>query len=421
MTAAVSTSIERIVVVGAGECGAATAVGLRSNGFQGAVTLLGDEVTAPYERPPLSKQMLTGAESTGAKIVLTAERCAALGISFVGDAKVRRIDGAERVAVLSDGEQIHYDRLVLTTGARVRPLAVPGGDVALMLRTIDDAIILRSRLQPGARVVVIGGGLIGLELAASATQLGCTVTVVEAAERAMARGVPARLAEILTARHAAEGVAVLCGASVEQVDTSGSTHVVVLTNGSTINCDLVVAGVGVVPNVELAAHAGLRIDNGIRVDAELRTSDPHIFAAGDCCSFPHRLFGGRRMRLETWRNAYDQAKVAAQTVLGRPAVYDAVPWFWSDQYDLGLQVAGMPDEADRSIVRTRRDGGVVEFGLAADGRIVSAAGLGPGTSVARDVRGAELLIANEIEPDPIALADPDVTLKSLATLHHAVR
>jgi 3-phenylpropionate/trans-cinnamate dioxygenase ferredoxin reductase component len=421
MVAEVSGAIEQIIVVGAGECGAATAVALRDNGFTGAITLIGEELGAPYERPPLSKQTLTDTHATAPKVVLSRERCAELNIACLNGVAVVELDRLGQTVLLSDGTRLSYDRLVLATGSRVRPLDIEGGDAALLLRTFDDAVALKARLQPGAHVVIVGGGLIGLELASSARQLGCTVTVIEFAERVLSRAVPQGITDVIVNRHLAEHVDIRVGVGVQRIEVAGGEHRVVLSDGTAVSCDAVVAGIGVVPNVELAAAAGLAIDNGIRVDAQLQTSDEAIFAAGDCCSFPHPLFGGRRLRLETWRNAYDQARVVARTVLGHPDVFGAIPWFWSDQYDLGLQIAGMPDAAVEIVVRRRLDGGRVEFGLDGAGRIVSAAGVGPGTSVARDVRGAEGLIAREVRPDRSQLANPEVSVKSLAVMHHAHR
>jgi len=404
--------VERIVVVGAGECGTRAASALRERGFDGPITMIGDESHAAYERPPLSKSALVE-DQLEPVTVLTPERLKVLDVEMMTATTVRSLDRDRTVAVLSDGREMSYDRLLLATGARARLLPIDGGELALTLRTIDDAMALRAGLGPGRSIAVIGAGFIGLEVAASARQLGCAVTVLEVAPRALGRAVPAEVADILAKRHAEEGVELLCGVVPTDISESdGRFSVGVEGFDQPITVDLVVAGVGATPNVELAQASGLTCDNGIAVDDRLRTDDPAVFAAGDCCSFPHPLFGGRRIRLESWRNAHDQAVVAAANMLGGDEQHAAVPWFWSDQYDLGLQLAGLADEAARVVVRDRGDGTEIRFGLAADGRLVVASGVGPGTSIAADIRVAEMLIAARNRPDPEALADPSVLLKS---------
>ena len=293
------------------------------------------------------------------------------------------------------------------------PSGIIGGERALTLRTFPEALKLRSLLVPRARLIVVGAGFIGLELAASARQRGCQVTVIELAERVMSRLVPAGVAERIAQRHRAAGVEVHCGAGISRIDVSSSGYRVVLDSGEVFVCDLVVAGVGAVPNVELAATAGLSIENGIRVDETLATSDPAIYAAGDCCSFPHPAYGGRRVRLEAWRNAQDQAATVAGNLLGHRRPYDAVPWFWSDQYELGLQIAGLPDSATTEVVRLREDGGLIHFGLDGSMALVAASGIAKGTGIARDIRLCQTLISRRIALGPPELADPTVPLKSL--------
>jgi 3-phenylpropionate/trans-cinnamate dioxygenase ferredoxin reductase component len=408
-----------VVIVGAGECGAAAALGLRARGFAGAITLVGAETSPPYERPPLSKQALTDATSSEPVTVLTAQRCRELDVTLLLGVRAVSIDRLAKRVELSDGSLSAYHHLVLATGARARQLPFDGADSAITLRTLEDAAVLRDRLVPAARVGVIGGGLIGLELAASARQRRCDVTVIEFAESVMSRAVPPAIAQRFATRHREACVDLRCGVGVVNVAHDGAAYAVSLSDGSRLTLDVLIAGVGSVPNTELAAEAGLEIDNGIKVDSHLRTSDPSIFAIGDCCSFPHPLFNGRRIRLETWRNAHDQARVVAATLTGYDTVYDVVPWFWSDQYELGLQVAGMPDEAAAVATRSRPDGGLIEFGLTTDGRLISAAGVGTGTSIAKEIRLAEMLIAASARPDPVALADPSVNLKSFVAKRSA--
>jgi 3-phenylpropionate/trans-cinnamate dioxygenase ferredoxin reductase component len=398
-----------IVIAGAGACGGRAAAALREEGFTGSVTLIGDEAEPPYERPPLSKAALV-ADHPSTSTLYDAARLAELEITFIGGAAVCAIDRDCAEVVLADGTAHRYDRLLLATGARPRPLAVPGGEHALVLRTTADAARLRAALVPGAHVGVVGGGFIGLEVAASARARGCRVTVVEIAPSVMGRVVPPELAAIMAARHLAAGVELCCGVGIERIESEPAR--IVLEDGRTVVADVVVAGVGALPNTALAETAGLEVDNGIAVDRCLRTSDASIFAAGDCCSFPHPVY--RRIRLEAWRNAIDQAEVVARNLLGANEAYERIPWFWSDQYELGLHIAGLPSAATEEVLRVRPDGAVLRFGLDADGRLVAASAVAEGTGIAKDIRLAELLIAGGARPDPALLADPAASLKALS-------
>jgi 3-phenylpropionate/trans-cinnamate dioxygenase ferredoxin reductase subunit len=415
--------IDRIVVVGAGECGARAVAALRDRGFQGGITLVGDEVHAPYERPPLSKAALLDDDEPSPVTVATTEGMAELAVDFRPGETAASIDRAGRSIELGDGQRIGYDRLLLAVGASARRLPIDGGHLALTLRTFDDAVALRARFGPGRRVVIIGAGLIGLELAAAASAKGCEVTVLEVAPRPLGRIVPSPIADVIAARHADAGVDLRCGVVIDRLESSASgTRVIVgAPEGPlAIEADVVVAGIGSSPNVALAESAGLDIENGIAVDATLATSDPAIFAAGDCCSFPHIGFGGQRVRIESWRNALDQGDFVAASLLGVPEPFVTIPWFWSDQYDLGLQVAGLPPLAVVEVVRRRSDGVEIRFGCDADGAIVSAGGVAPGTGVAKDIAVAQRLIATRARPEPALLADTDVSLKSLLATAQAV-
>lgn len=398
------TSVPGIVVVGDGECGTRAVFELRSAGWSGPITLVGAEAGFPYERPPLSKSVLAGGPPVPA---CDAARLRDADVGLVPGVAATDIDRDGHELVLADGRRIAYERMLLATGATPRRL--PGCAGAHHLRSLDDALAVRDRLRPGARIGVIGGGFIGLELAAAAVERGCAVTVVELAARLLSRAVPADVAQVVAARHRRAGVDVRCGTGVARL-TSGEVE---LTGGDHVECDTVVVGIGALPETSLAEKAGLVVDDGVRVDDRLRTSDPDILAAGDCCSFPHPLYDGRRIRLEAWRNAHDQAAVAARNLLGADEPYAAVPWFWSDQYDLTLQIAGLPDAATSEAVRLRPDGVEVRFGLGPDGRVLSAAAIGPGNAVAKDIRLAEMLIAARAAPGPAALADPTVGLKAL--------
>lgn len=405
---------DSIVIIGAGECGARTALALREQGFAGRVTLLGSEPHLPYERPPLSKDVLTGEEGPFRREIATEQQLSEAGIIFLHSSNAESIDRAGRKIILGDGTALAYGRLLLATGASPRRLPLADGSRhTAYLRTYDDAVAIRAHLASRKSIVIIGGGFIGLEIAASARKLGCDVTIIEGLERILMRGVPAEIAGVIHAEHQRNGVRILTGTGVSGIEDDGDAARLTLTTGETIDAGLVIIGIGAIPNIALAEAAGLAIDNGISVDAHLRTSDPQIFAAGDCASFPCALYDDKRIRLEAWRNTHDQAKVAAANLLGGVESLSAVPWFWSDQYDLGLQVAGLAGEGATTVRRDLGDGAFILFSLAADGRLVAASGIGPGNSVARDVRIAEMLIGKRAHPDPAQLAAPETKLKAL--------
>lgn len=405
-----------MVIVGAGEAGARAAITLREVGWRGPITLIGDEMEPPYERPPLSKTVITSVHEPTPTAICDRERLAEERITFLGGAAAAEIDRVAHEVRLADGRSLPYERLLIATGARPRRLDIPGCAVLLYLRSFADAQYLRARLRPGIRVGVIGGGFIGLELAASATARGCTVTVVELASRVMARAVPEAVASIIAARHEEAGVRLLCGVSVKRIEASDGASRIVLSTGASVDCDVAIAGIGAVPDTRLAEAAGLEIENGICVDSTMKTSDPTIFAAGDCCSFPHPLFGNRRVRLEAWRNAKDQGGLAARNMLGAEAEYATPPWFWSDQYELCLQIAGLPDAGETEVLRRREDGVEIHFGLDGVGRLVAASGVGQGNAVAKDIRLAEMLITRRSAPDRAMLSDPSIGLKKLLSM-----
>ena len=403
-----------MVIVGAGEAGTRAAFALREAGCEGPVTLIGEEPHLPYERPPLSKEGLV-AERLAAKLIADDARLAAAGIEHRRGLRVAAIDRNRRRVVAEGGEELGYDRLLLATGATPRRLIRDGADIphVAYLRSYDDAARLRSRLGPGARLIVIGGGFIGLELAASARALGADATVIEMLPRLLARAVPAEIAAVVAGRHATAGTTVVTGAAIETIETAPDAVRVMLGDGRRIEGDLLVAGIGAVPSTALAAAAGLAIDNGIAVDDRLATADPNIFAAGDCCSFPLAVYGGRRVRLESWRCAQDHGNTAARTMLGGAEPHAAVPWFWSDQYDLTLQIAGLADMGRATVRRDLGDGAFILFHLADDGRLVAASGIGAGNAVGRDIRIAEMLIGRGARPNPAVLGHPETRLKAL--------
>jgi 3-phenylpropionate/trans-cinnamate dioxygenase ferredoxin reductase subunit len=391
-----------IVIIGAGEAGTRAAFALREAGFSGTVTLIGTEPHLPYERPPLSKPLNDVVQM---KTICSAETLETAGIAYLPGMSVTRIDAARRQLLLGDGRTLDYDRLLLATGARPRRLTCPGAERALDFRTVSDAETVFARVRPDANVAIIGGGLIGMELAAVLRGKGVAVSVIEASPKPLGRAVPPRFAARLHAKHEDQGVAFHLGEGIAEI----TGNAVVLANGVVVPADIVVAAIGVQPEVALAEAAGLETGNGILTDGRLRTSDANIFAAGDCAAVAQP--GGGHVRFESWRNARNQAETAARNMVGGTDPFNAIPWFWSDQYDLGLQVAGLPQPEHQSVMRVLGEG-ELEFYLQ-DGRLVAAAGLGVGNSMAKDIKLAEMLIAARISPDPAALADPIFSLKTL--------
>lgn len=403
-----------MVIVGGGECSARAAFALRENGYDGPVTLIGAEKHLPYERPPLSKDVMTSPEHPLARTIAGNDRFAEQDIRFLGGTTAIGIDRKAKEIIFAGDDRLAYDKLLLATGAVPRPLPLAAQSRhCTCLRSYDDALAIRARLQPGARIVIVGGGFIGLELAASARQRGAVVTVLETQARILMRGVSEEIAAVIAERHRQEGVLIRCGIAIAAITDRDTGVTITLAGGEKLEADLAVIGIGAIPATALAEAAGLETANGILVNAHLQTSDPDIFAAGDCCAFPLALYGGRRVRLEAWRNAQEQGTLAARNMLGLLEPHRAVPWFWSDQYELGLQVAGLADEASQIIRRDLDERAFILFHLAADGRLVAASGIGRGNSIARDMRLAEMLIARSACPDPAGLAAPDVKLKSL--------
>ncbi len=396
-----------IVIIGAGECGARAAFALRERGFAGDITLIGSEIHAPYERPPLSKEIENGVVRH--KIIATPEQCADAKITLKTNITATAINRTSQTVFLSDSTTLQYDKLILATGARPRPLPLADGKPVLYLRSIEDSQAILGGLDATQHLAIVGAGFIGLELAATARKLGANVTVIEALPRPMGRAVLPEIADIMAARHKAEGVEILCDTGILAI---GDDRSIMLNNGTTLRPTRIVIGIGAMPNTQLAQDAGLTIDNGIAVDEHLRTSDPHIFAAGDCCSFPYPL-DQRRVRLESWRNAQDQANHLAANLTADPTPFPTIPWFWSDQYDMTLSVTGLPDPTLPATKRQLAPDAFILFQFAPDGSLIAASGIGIGNAVAKDIRLAEMMIQGRIKPDPAQLADPETNLKKL--------
>lgn len=347
-------SIEsRIVILGAGHAGGTLAALLRDQGHTGPIILVGEEAYLPYQRPPLSKAFLKGAADVQALLLKNPEFYTGQDIELRLGRRAESIDRTARTVTLDDGSLLPYDFLVIATGARPRRLPIPGADLAniLALRGIADGERLREVLQPGRRLAVVGGGYVGLEVAASARALGLEVTVVEREARLLARVASEPLARFYERHHAQQGVRVICDAQAERFEGTGTVEALRLADGRHIPCDVAIVGVGAQPNDELARAAGLRCENGIVVDHDARSSDPGIFAIGDLSWRPMPLYGNRMFRLESVPNVLEQARQAACALLGKARPAPEVPWFWSDQYELKLQIAGVPFEADRQVIR----------------------------------------------------------------------
>ena len=338
-----------VVVVGAGQAGLQVALSLRDGKYLGPITLIGDEDSLPYSRPPLSKAFLKGAETPDTLWLRPPSLLESRGITLRPGVRVLGIDRPAKRLLLASGEALAYDALVLATGARNRVLPVPGAELSgvLSLRGSTDAIRLRQALATARRIVVIGGGFLGLEVASTAAAAGlATVHVVEAGLRLMGRAVSMPVSDYLLRRHTQAGTAILLTESVTAlVGAAGQVDAVRLRSGAELPADLVLVAIGVVPNTELASSAGLEVADGIAVNAAMRTGDPAIYAVGDCALHPN-LHARTPLRIESVQNAADQARCAAANILGRPTAYTAVPWFWSDQVGVRLQIAGLRDAAD---------------------------------------------------------------------------
>ena len=399
---------DNIVIVGTGQAGGWAAQTLRNEGHAGKIVLVGDEPHMPYERPPLSKAVLSGEAPAESTYLIKREAFDRLSLDWWPSVRVTAIDRADKQLRLSAGEPIAYDKLILCNGGRARTLQVPGSDLPgiFTLRNIEDAHALGQALLRGKKLVVVGGGWIGLEVAATARKKGMDVTVVEAMQRLCERTVPAEISAYLSRLHSTHGTQVILGTGVSGFSRDAEGMLAVrLSDGRELLCDSVVIGIGLIPNDELAREAGLACDGGILVDAQCRTSDPEIFAAGDVASW-HCAWAGRRMRLESWQNAQEQGIAAARSALGLDVVHQPLPWFWSDQYESNLQIYGMPTPSHRVVARgSPESDSFVIFYL--DGNVVHAA-LGPNS--ARDLRFARRLIEQRKVIDPDRLADAQVPM-----------
>jgi len=400
-----------LVVVGAGQAGGRTVEALRLNGYSGQLTLIGEEPELPYERPSLSKEMLLDDSQETVTWVHDPGFLKNWSVNFESGISATRIDRAAHRLELSDGRSLSYGGLILATGRRPRRLTIPGGDDrrCLYLRSLEDSRILRGRLQPGLRLLVIGAGFIGLEVASAAIRRGCAVTVVEFADAPIARVAPRALGENLCKEHRAHGVQFRFATQITSFISADGALLAKTSDGQTLPADLVVIGIGAEPNCEIADEAGLTVANGIVTDSFGASSDPYIFAVGDVAVHFNTIFG-RHISLESWQNAQNGAIAVARNLaqVGLMAPYAEVPWFWSDQYDRNLQIFGLFNPKAEAIVRTRADGSCLYF-QTEGGRLVFAAGVG----AARDLRPAKDLILAQAPVSAAALTDPSISLSAL--------
>ena len=402
---------EHIVIAGAGQAAVQAVDTLRRRGFTGKLSMVGDEPWLPYQRPPLSKKYLAGALERERLIIRPAQFFAAHQVDTQLGRRVSEILRREQRVRLDDNTLLAYDALLLATGSRPRSLAAPGTELAgvHVLRTLADADRIRAECAPGGRMVIIGGGYIGLEVAATARGLGLEVTVLEMAQRVMSRVTCAQLSAFYESEHARQGVRILCNARVRALAAdprSGRVRAVLTEEGGEHPADIVIVAVGVAPADELARAAGIECENGIVTDVHCRTSQEAIYAAGDCASHLNRQYG-RHLRLESVDNAFEQGSTVALNLLGTPTPHDKVPWFWSDQFDLKLVIVGVSHGYDTVILRG-----------APASRSFSACYLRGGELIAidtvnqpKDQMAARKLIAAHVRPNPDKLADPAIALK----------
>ena len=400
--------ISTILIIGGGQAGAQAVDTLRREGYPGRLVLVSDEPHLPYQRPPLSKKFLSGEMAVDRLLFRHQSFYDEHHVELKLGVRAVALRRADRTVTLSDGEEIVYDRLLLCLGAVSRQLTCPGADLAGVqyLREIADVPAIQAALKPGSRAVVIGGGYIGLETAATARGKGCLVTVLEMADRIMNRVVASNVSAYFEHEHRAQGVHIICNARVVRLEGVERVERVVCADGSTFDADLLVVGVGAVANMQLAMDAGLKCENGIVVDEHCRTSDDAIFAAGDCTNHPSLHFDAR-VRLESVDNAFEQAKAAALNMLDRPAVHDRIPWFWSDQFDNKLLIVGLSLGHDQQV--TRGDPALRSFTVCylKGGELIAVEAV----NNAKDYMAARKLIADRARPNLDKLADARIALK----------
>ena len=398
------------VIIGASQAGGWIAKTLRAEGFKGRVVLIGEEKYLPYERPPLSKDALLGEAELDSTYFWPPETYPELNFETMLGVRATAIDRAAKQVTLDNGDVLAYDRLAITTGTRPRRLPIDGADLAGVhyLRTMDDTLAIQADAKNGAVALIVGGGWIGLEVAATLSKLGCKSVVVEFADRLCGRAVTPEISAWMLDFHKGHGIDVRLNTGVERFEGDGALQRAILSDGDTIVCTLAVVGIGVLPNVEIAAEAGIEIDNGIKVDDLCRTSDPKIFSAGDVTNHPNALLG-KRIRLESWENAQNQGIAAGKSMLDKGESYSEIPWFWSDQHDANIQMIGLPEAWDE--VATRGDTGDNEFMTIylKDSKIIGAISV----NNPRDLRFAKRLMQAGKPVSATDIADTSIKMQAL--------
>jgi len=404
--------VKSIVIVGGGHAAGRAIETLRGGGFDGSITLVGEEEFPPYERPPLSKQLLSGEVEVASTFVRAEAWYEQQRVEMRLGLRAEAIDRRASMVLLRNGDSVAYDRLLLTTGARPRALNVEGADLPGVhsVRTVRDALALRERLQPGARLLVVGAGFIGLEVAAVARGRGCQVTVLEAGSHPLGRVAPAEVGQVFARLHESFGTVVRLNASLTRIDLApdGRSLTALGADGVAWSADAIVVGIGSIPNTELAADAGLCVDNGVRTDEFGRTSDPSIFAAGDVTSHFNPLLG-RHLRLETWQNAQNQAIAVARVMVGGSQPHAEVPWFWTDQFNMNFQSAGAPSGWDEVLWRGSPNAGPSAVFLRRDGVVVGGATFNQG----RLMRHIRQFVATRARVSAAVLTDPEEALDKI--------
>lgn len=400
-----------VLIVGAGHGGAQAAIHLRQMGFTGSLAMIGDEPELPYERPPLSKEYLTGDKPFERMLVRPEEFWDERDITLLAASRLTRVDPAAKTVATTGHGTIGYDRIIWATGGQARTLPCPGGDdrAVFAIRKKQDVDAIHAALDDAKRVLVIGGGYIGLEAAAGFRKLGKSVTLIEVADRLLSRVAGSALSDFYAAEHRRQGVELRFGTSAEKIERENDELVCTLAGGDTIACDIVVVGIGIVPEVGPLIAAGATGGNGVDVDRACRTSLPDIYAIGDCASHANIWADGEQLRVESVQNAHDMAKVVTHDMMGEDAVYDALPWFWSNQYDLKLQTVGLATGYDEEIVRG--DPATRSFSVVyrKNGRVVAL----DCVNRTRDYVQGRKLIEARVEVDTVRLAESDTPLKAL--------
>lgn len=399
---------DTIVVAGGGHAAAQVVDSLRRDGFTGRLVMACGEPVIPYQRPPLSKKFLAGELDIERLPIRHAAYYESIRCELVLGNPVVSIDPRGRTVTLSDGGRLDYAKLVLAIGGHARPLPIPGADLPgiHVLRTMADVEAIRARIAPGVRVAIVGAGYIGLECAATFRKLGLDVTVIEMMDRVMNRVVAPAMSRFYHDEHAGHGVNVLTDKKVESFHGDGGVHAVECTDGTQVPADLVIVGIGLVPNTQLAEAAGLKCQDGISVDEHCRTSDPDVYAIGDCCSHPSPRYG-RRIRLESVDNAFEQAKSASANICGKTTPHDKTPWFWSDQYELKLQIVGLSQHYDNVVLRGDPASRSFSCCYLRGGELIAL----DAVNHAKDFMAARKLIAERARPDLAKLGDDALGLR----------